>query len=144
MNNIARLRNYRGPAVLSYGFRPFFLLASLNAGIAILGWLPMLNGNLALPTALAPRDWHIHEMLYGYLPAVITGFLLTAIPELDQPAAHSGQAASHASIGLDGRALRRRGFAVDRLVIGSHDRCIFPAAGHSPRGTRNCGRRKPA
>src|SRR5439155_1582349 len=50
------------------------------AGIAILGWLPMLNGNLALPTALAPRDWHIHEMLYGYLPAVITGFLLTAIP----------------------------------------------------------------
>src|SRR5437773_7230174 len=80
MNNIARLRNYRGPAVLSYGFRPFFLLASLNAGIAILGWLPMLNGNLALPTALAPRDWHIHEMLYGYLPAVITGFLLTAIP----------------------------------------------------------------
>ena len=29
---------------------------------------------------LAPRDWHVHEMLYGYLPAVITGFLFTAIP----------------------------------------------------------------
>jgi uncharacterized protein involved in response to NO len=29
---------------------------------------------------MAPRDWHVHEMLYGYLPAVATGFLLTAIP----------------------------------------------------------------
>ena len=27
-----------------------------------------------------PRDWHIHEMLYGTLSAIITGFLLTAIP----------------------------------------------------------------
>ncbi len=25
-------------------------------------------------------DWHIHEMLFGYLPAIVTGFLLTAIP----------------------------------------------------------------
>ena len=37
-------------------------------------------GELTLTTALAPRDWHVHEMLYGYLPAVITGFLFTAIP----------------------------------------------------------------
>jgi uncharacterized protein involved in response to NO len=27
-----------------------------------------------------PRAWHVYEMLYGYLPAVITGFLFTAIP----------------------------------------------------------------
>ena len=33
-----------------------------------------------LISAFAPRDWHVHEMLYGYLPAVITGFLFTAIP----------------------------------------------------------------
>jgi uncharacterized protein involved in response to NO len=35
---------------------------------------------LALWTAFGPVDWHVHEMLYGFLPAVITGFLLTAIP----------------------------------------------------------------
>jgi uncharacterized protein involved in response to NO len=35
---------------------------------------------LTLPTAFSPLDWHIHEMLYGYLPAIMTGFLLTAIP----------------------------------------------------------------
>jgi uncharacterized protein involved in response to NO len=80
MAPIPRLRDYTGPALLSYGFRPFFLLGSLYAGLAILAWLPMFHGELELSTAFVPRDWHIHEMLYGYLPAVITGFLLTAVP----------------------------------------------------------------
>ena len=80
MAPIPRLRDYTGPALLSYGFRPFFLFGSLYAGLAILAWLPMFYGELELSTAFAPRDWHVHEMLYGYLPAVITGFLLTAVP----------------------------------------------------------------
>ena len=37
-------------------------------------------GELEVSTAFAPRDWHVHEMLYGYLTAVIAGFLLTAVP----------------------------------------------------------------
>jgi uncharacterized protein involved in response to NO len=80
MNPVPRLRDSRGPALLSYGFRPFFLFGAIYAGIAILAWLPMFNGELALSTAFGPVDWHVHEMLYGYLPAVVTGFLLTAIP----------------------------------------------------------------
>jgi uncharacterized protein involved in response to NO len=80
MNSIARLRAYRGPVLLSYGFRPFFLLGAIYAGLAVLAWLPMFYGELELRTAFAPIDWHVHEMLYGYLPAVVTGFLLTAIP----------------------------------------------------------------
>lgn len=80
MAPIPRLKDYAGPALLSYGFRPFFLLGSLYAGLAMFAWLPMFQGDLELSTALAPRDWHVHEMLYGYLPAVVTGFLLTAIP----------------------------------------------------------------
>jgi uncharacterized protein involved in response to NO len=66
--------------ILSAGFRPFFLLGAIFAAIAVLLWLPVYHGDLTLQTAFAPRDWHVHEMLYGYLPAVITGFLLTAIP----------------------------------------------------------------
>ena len=80
MTAVPRLRAYDGPVILSYGFRPFFFFGALYAGIAILAWLPMFYGELAIPTAFAPRDWHIHEMLYGYVPAVMTGFLLTAIP----------------------------------------------------------------
>jgi uncharacterized protein involved in response to NO len=80
MTPVPRLRAYDGPVILSYGFRPFFFFGALYAGIAILAWLPMFYGELALPTSFAPRDWHIHEMLYGYVPAIMTGFLLTAIP----------------------------------------------------------------
>ena len=66
--------------MLSYGFRPFFLFGACYAALAILTWLPLFYGELALATAFSPRDWHVHEMLYGYIPAVVTGFLLTAIP----------------------------------------------------------------
>jgi len=77
---IPRLRPFNGPALFSYGFRPFFLFGAFYAGAALLLWLPMFEGRLALPTGLAPIDWHGHEMLYGYLAAIVTGFLLTAIP----------------------------------------------------------------
>src|SRR6478735_5649683 len=80
MAPIPRLRAYEGPALLSYGFRPFFLLAALQAGLTILVWLLVVTGHIAIPTAFAPVDWHIHEMLFGYQAAAIGGFLLTAIP----------------------------------------------------------------
>src|SRR3974390_3602763 len=80
MTPVPRLRAYVGLALFSYGFRPFFLFGAIYAGLAIMAWLPMFNGELALWTAFGPIDWHVHEMLYGYLPAVVTGFLLTAIP----------------------------------------------------------------
>lgn len=73
-------RNYQGWTVLANGFRPFFLLGALQAGLAILIWLPAFYGELKLSSGFAPRDWHVHEMLYGYLPAIVTGFLFTAIP----------------------------------------------------------------
>lgn len=81
MTSTAQLvREYRGPAILSYGFRPFFLIGSAWAAIAVALWLPMLSGHLGLPTSFAPIEWHVHELIYGYVPAVIAGFLLTAIP----------------------------------------------------------------
>jgi uncharacterized protein involved in response to NO len=77
---VPRLKAYEGPAILSYGFRPFFFLGGLYAGLAILIWLPLVFGRLRLLTAFDPVDWHIHEMLFGFLPAIVTGFLLTAVP----------------------------------------------------------------
>jgi uncharacterized protein involved in response to NO len=80
MMAIPRLRPYEGPALLSYGFRPFFLFGSIYAGAAVLLWIPMFYGEISISTAFTPRDWHVHEMLFGYVVAVVTGFLLTAIP----------------------------------------------------------------
>jgi uncharacterized protein involved in response to NO len=75
-----QIRAFTGPAILSYGFRPFFLFGALWATIAVALWLPMLSGRLVLPSAFSPIEWHVHELVYGYVPAVIAGFLLTAVP----------------------------------------------------------------
>ncbi len=70
----------RLPAILSLAFRPFFLLGSLWAALAILLWMGMLGGHLTLPSRFDPLSWHIHEMLFGWILAAVAGFLLTAIP----------------------------------------------------------------
>ncbi len=75
-----QMRGYTGPAILSYGFRPFFLAGAAWAAIAVAAWLPLLAGQLELPSTFGPLEWHVHELLYGFLPAVIAGFLLTAVP----------------------------------------------------------------
>jgi uncharacterized protein involved in response to NO len=75
-----KISSYRGPAILSYGFRPFFLFAAAWSAAAVALWIPLLKGSLYLPTALDPIQWHTHELIFGYVPAVIAGFLLTAVP----------------------------------------------------------------
>ncbi len=77
---LQRRRDYAGPALFAYGFRPFFLAAGLWAAFGILLWLPQYLGAFTLPTHFGPLDWHIHEMLYGFVAASVAGFLLTAIP----------------------------------------------------------------
>jgi len=73
-------RQYHGPAFLSHGFRPFFLLAGLAGFLLVPGWLYLFFHGGVLPSGMDALDWHIHEMIFGYLAAVIAGFLLTAIP----------------------------------------------------------------
>lgn len=77
---IPRYRSADAPALLSAGFRPFFLAAGLWACIAMVVWVLMLRGVVALPTAFDPITWHFHELLFGFVAAAISGFLLTAIP----------------------------------------------------------------
>jgi uncharacterized protein involved in response to NO len=75
-----QMRAWQGPAILGYGFRPLFLGAGVWAALAMALWIAAVAGALALPTRFAPVDWHAHELLYGYLPAVMAGFLFTAVP----------------------------------------------------------------
>lgn len=75
-----KIRAYTGPALFSYGFRPFFLFGAAWAAIAVAVWLPFLAGAIHLPTKFSPLEWHVHELIYGYVPAVVAGFLLTAVP----------------------------------------------------------------
>jgi uncharacterized protein involved in response to NO len=77
---IPRYRPQGGPAFLSAGFRPFFLLGALWAALAIPIWLSNFAGDFQISTGLSPIIWHVHEMVFGYGAAVVAGFLLTAIP----------------------------------------------------------------
>ncbi|HTY70474.1 MAG TPA: NnrS family protein [Alphaproteobacteria bacterium] len=77
---IPRYRAHRGPALLSAGFRPFFLLSAMWAALAVPVWLCVFSGRAGLPTLLSPLVWHAHEMVFGYGAATVAGFLLTAIP----------------------------------------------------------------
>jgi uncharacterized protein involved in response to NO len=80
MTSSEQMRLWTGPALFSYGFRPFFLFGAAWAAAAMIVWILMLSGLLALPIRLDPVSWHAHEFLFGYLGAAIAGFLLTAVP----------------------------------------------------------------
>jgi uncharacterized protein involved in response to NO len=80
MMAIPRYRAHPGSALLSAGFRPFFLAASIWAALAIPLWLAVFAGQAEVPSALSSPIWHAHEMVFGFATAAVAGFLLTAIP----------------------------------------------------------------
>ena len=71
----AARRAYDGPALFSFGFRPFFLFGALWSALVVPLWLASYFHGGVLT-----REWHIHEMVFGFLGAVIAGFLTTAVP----------------------------------------------------------------
>ena len=64
-------------ALWQLGFRPFYLLASAFAALSIGLWAVQSAGWLPLAYLQGPL-WHAHEMLFGFMLAVIVGFLFTA------------------------------------------------------------------
>ena len=97
---------YQGPAFFSYGFRPFFLGAAMFAGLAVPACILILTGVDDSELLSAVRDWHVHEMVFGFLPAVITGFLLTAIPNwTDRTPIRGGELLSLWVLWLAGRVV---------------------------------------
>jgi len=90
-------------SLLAFGFRPFFLLAALYGALSVLLWVTFLL-QIAAPLPLTSQ-WHAHEMLYGFVPAAIAGFLLTAITNWTGAAPLAGRSlALLAGLWLLGRA----------------------------------------
>ncbi|HEX6072304.1 MAG TPA: NnrS family protein [Sphingomicrobium sp.] len=77
---LRRARMAGAPAFLRGGFRPFFFGGAAWAVIALSIWLTALATGASLPSTFDPLAWHRHEMLFGFVGAIISGFLLTAIP----------------------------------------------------------------
>ncbi|HMO45790.1 MAG TPA: NnrS family protein [Rubrivivax sp.] len=95
----------RGLALWELGFRPFYLLASIFAALSIALWALQYAGWLPQPYLNGPL-WHAHEMLFGFVLAVIVGFLLTAGRNWsNQPTPTGGRLAALAALWLAARVL---------------------------------------
>ena len=63
------------PVLLSYAFRPFFVLNGVYAVLIVSLWAMTLRGQGVSATPL----WHGHEMLMGFAMTAVAGFSLTAV-----------------------------------------------------------------
>ena len=70
----------RRSGFLSRGFRPFFLGSAVLAALAVPLWALSFAGWLDVLQDVFTRNWHTHEMIFGYSGGVIGGFALTAVP----------------------------------------------------------------
>lgn len=61
-------------------FRPFFLLAALDAIAGGAVWTPPLLGLETGWRFMTAGEWHRDALLFGTVPAMLAGFLLTALP----------------------------------------------------------------
>jgi uncharacterized protein involved in response to NO len=111
-------------ALWDLGFRPFYLLASVFAAGSILLWIAEYAGYLS-GGYLHDPVWHAHEMLFGYVIAVITGFLFTAARNwTGEPTPTGRLLAGYALLWIAGRVAALLPFPVLGAVLNA----AFPVA----------------
>lgn len=60
--------------------RPFFVGASALAALSVPAWIWLYFGGIAEVAGMPAMGWHAHEMVFGFLPAVMAGYLLSSTP----------------------------------------------------------------
>ncbi|HEX6137480.1 MAG TPA: NnrS family protein [Casimicrobiaceae bacterium] len=96
---------WRAP-VWQSGFRPYFLLGAVYGPLALAAWLGAYLGAWRVPSnLLEPGLWHGHEMVFGFVVAIVSGLLLTALPSwAGVPEQNGGTLALLVAAWLAGRA----------------------------------------
>lgn len=121
-------RNWQGMPLFGSGFRPFFLFAAVFAVIAMALWLADLEGYGILILDIDVANWHQHEMLFGYAPAVVAGFLFTAVPNWTGRYPVAGwPLIAIFSIWVAGRAAMIIGYHIPYMWIAAIDVAFLPA-----------------
>lgn len=117
-----------GPPILSYGFRPFFLLAGVLALLAMIGWIGALTAGWRVGGSYGALNWHAHELLFGYASAALAGFMLTAIPNWTGRLPVSGRPLlGLVLLWLAGRIVMAVPDAVGVIPSAAIDCCFLPA-----------------
>lgn len=114
------------PVLLQNGFRPFFLFAGIYGTFLVPLWLAAYIGGwfeLPWPAGI----FHGHELVFGFVTASISGFLLTAVPnwERSRPAT-SWRLLALASIWIAGRAAMWAGGILPPFVVALLDVAYLP------------------
>lgn len=105
-------------AIWGQAFRPMFLAASVFAGLAMLAWGLLLNGIIQFTPYANVMFWHQHEMLFGFVAAVIVGFLLTAVQNWTGiRATHGWQLALLSAVWLAGRLVMAFGAGLPAWLV---------------------------
>jgi uncharacterized protein involved in response to NO len=127
-----KLENARPPpmhapaalALWNLGFRPFYLLASVFAALSVALWACEYAGYLPAAYLRVPI-WHGHEMLFGYVLAVVTGFLFTAVRNWTGQSTPTGALlAAYAALWVAGRVLVLTPYTVAAAFVNA----AFPLA----------------
>jgi len=104
--------------LLALGFRPFYLVAAIFALAAVPLWVLSFLGKTQTGNLLHGLTWHSHEMIFGFAPAVIAGFLLTAVRNwTGQPTPTGAPLAGLVALWLVARVLMLTGPANIAAVI---------------------------
>jgi uncharacterized protein involved in response to NO len=117
------------PVFFALGFRPFYLLAGIFALLALPMWIASYTGMLQWPGHMQGMYWHIHEMIFGFAPAVMAGFLLTAVRNwTGLPTPAGGKLAALVSLWVAARVLNFTGPSLVAMVV---DVAFLPMLGLS-------------
>lgn len=116
--------------LLRLAFRPFFLLAALFSLLAMVAWWGVLSHTWSFQPYGGSYWWHAHEMLFGFVAAVIVGFLLTAVRNWTGiPGIHGKRLLALVSLWLLARLLMALNLqTVPGLLIALLDLAFLPAA----------------
>lgn len=115
-------------AVTGKGFRPFFVLAAVFAVAIVPLWLLVLHGTLRPSLYLDATSWHAHEMIFGFVVAVIAGFLLTAVGNWTQRETAVGlPLLALAALWFSGRLVMGFSAVLPRGLVALADLAFLPA-----------------
>jgi uncharacterized protein involved in response to NO len=115
-------------ALFNYGFRPFFLLAGVQAVVAMAVWLAVLHGMGWDLSWVSPFLWHAHEMIFGFVAAALAGFLLTAVASWTGQRGFAGPPLMVlVALWLGGRIAMAPGLGISPLLAAAVDLAFLPA-----------------
>jgi len=115
--------------LLRQAFRPMFLLGASFSAVAMLLWILVLSGQVSLPVYGQVMFWHAHEMIFGFVAAIIVGFLLTAVQNWTGLRATHGRALALLTVvWLSGRLFMLFGAGLPTWLVAAVDLLFLPLA----------------